>query len=88
MFGKSFYFSVENVNLYHQLKSNNIYPNISMYFIRICINIHLHEKNPNPDEFYFSKNVTPPSYRNKIPLLYDKYLQFGCFCFFIENMSS
>ena len=40
------------------------------------------KKNPNLDQFHFPKNVTPPSYRNKMQLLYDKYLQFGYFCFF------
>ena len=33
--------------------------------------------------FFFSKNVTPPSYIDKMQLLYDKDLQSGYFCLFI-----
>ena len=55
-----------------------------MYFIRICINIHFHEKKIQIRiNLFFSKNDTPPSYKNKIQPLYDKYLQFGHFCFFM-----
>ena len=41
-------------------------------------NMHKHAliwKNPNLDQFIISKNVTPPSYINKLQL--DKYVQFG-----------
>ena len=62
--------------------NRRVFVMISKYKSVIYKNMHeqsLHEKYPNLDHFKFSKNVIPPSYINKIQLLYDKYLHLGYF---------
>ena len=58
--------------------------------MKVIPSIVMKKKAPNLDQFYFfeNKNVTPPSYRNKIQLQCDKYLQFGFFCLFKEHVPS
>ena len=81
---------MENVNLYHNFIQ--IVGYIPIYKCIFYKNMHKHsvawKKIQIWVNFIFSKNVTPPSYRNEIQLLYDKYLQFGYFCFFIEHVFS